>query len=138
LGGNGPKEVVIVGAGLSGLMAAIDLARKGHKVTILERQKQIGGLPVFRPDPAGSWFDLPAMERWTGVDISSAAKVVEEGYTFAWGRQYDTPLETPILTYMVERGSRSTSIDTMLTPSGVSPTRAFSRATRYSRGPSRE
>jgi len=119
LGGNGSKEVIIVGAGLSGLMAAIYLARNDHKVTILERQSRIGGLPVFRPDPAGSWFDIPAIERWTGVDISPAAKVVTDGYICAWGKQYDFPMETSILSYMVERGSRSTSIDTMLMEEAV-------------------
>lgn len=38
------KSVVIIGAGYTGLTAALRLAEKGHKVTILERGTTVGGL----------------------------------------------------------------------------------------------
>ena len=38
-----PKHVIIVGAGMAGLVAAHELVRVGHKVTILETQNRIGG-----------------------------------------------------------------------------------------------
>jgi glutamate synthase (NADPH) small chain len=37
------KLVAVVGGGLSGLTAALDLARKGYKVTVFEAQSRLGG-----------------------------------------------------------------------------------------------
>ncbi len=37
------KSIIVVGAGIGGLSAAIRLAAQGHRVTVLERQAQVGG-----------------------------------------------------------------------------------------------
>jgi flavin-dependent dehydrogenase len=108
------KEVTVIGAGISGLVAAISLARGGHEVKVLEREDRIGGMPEFRPDPAGSPFDIEGVKRFTGIDIEPAAKLLDEAYVIAWGRRFSMPMRADIGMYMVERGSRSTSLDSLL------------------------
>ena len=46
-------EVLVVGAGYAGAVAARALAEKGKKVRILERRDHIGGNAYDRPDEAG-------------------------------------------------------------------------------------
>ena len=48
------KKVHIVGAGLSGMVAAINLAREGHQVIILEGASKIGGIHPHHPSIHGT------------------------------------------------------------------------------------
>ncbi len=43
------KNIQIYGAGLAGLVAAINLARNGYKVTIYEKENRIGGSAKCHP-----------------------------------------------------------------------------------------
>ena len=38
-----PKRVLVIGAGLAGLVAAYELKRQGHEVVVLEAQNRVGG-----------------------------------------------------------------------------------------------
>jgi phytoene desaturase len=52
-----PQRVVVVGGGVGGLAAAIRLQAAGHRVTVVERNEQVGGkLAVF--SDAGYTFDI--------------------------------------------------------------------------------
>lgn len=39
------KEVIIFGSGISGLVAAINLAQSGFEVEVHEKRSQVGGAP---------------------------------------------------------------------------------------------
>ena len=54
---SGP-QVVVVGAGMAGLVSALLLAHAGAQVTVLEAQSQSGGkMRQLRPGPAQDWSD---------------------------------------------------------------------------------
>ena len=44
-------ENIVVGAGLGGLVAAINLAREGRDVLVLDKETRVGGSPHFHPSP---------------------------------------------------------------------------------------
>ncbi|MFN3199570.1 MAG: flavin monoamine oxidase family protein [Bradymonadia bacterium] len=56
-----PKRVVVVGAGLAGLVAASELTRIGHHVEILEASKRVGGRAFTLRHRDGRYVDLGAM-----------------------------------------------------------------------------
>jgi len=108
------KEIHVVGAGLAGLTAAVNLAREGFRVVVRERQKRIGGRPEVRPDPAGSPFDLDRLTRFTGIDISPAVHPLADCRYCLWDKTYRYPFPSTVNAYMVERGRRKTSLDSLL------------------------
>lgn len=57
------KKIIIIGSGIAGLSAAAFLAKGGHNVTILEKNKTIGGRArVFQAD--GFTFDMGPSWYW--------------------------------------------------------------------------
>ncbi len=107
-------RVEIVGAGLAGFTAAINLAREGREVVIYEQEKKIGGHPAARPDPAGSPFGLPRLTEYIGFDIEPALRHIKQSSQVMWGKHYSSRPRPNLPVYLVERGSRKSSMDTFL------------------------
>ncbi|MDD5658856.1 MAG: FAD-dependent oxidoreductase, partial [Actinomycetota bacterium] len=55
-----PKEVIVVGGGPAGISAAVTAAKRGHKVTLFEKEKKIGGklVPASVPEFKYEFKDL--------------------------------------------------------------------------------
>ena len=112
------REQVIVGAGLSGLVAAINLAREGYNVLVRERRDSVGGPAGLEGTVIsigdGTPIDLERLQAYNGIDISPAAVRLKEIMIHAYGRTFAHTFREDLKTYLVERGPRSTSLDVHL------------------------
>jgi hypothetical protein len=109
------KEVTVVGAGLSGLVASINLARRGYAVRVLEREARIGGSPLYHPSGQGTFLMMKEMSDYIGVDLSPVLEPIRTMVEMP-GRAkcpVDTTLGPPY-PYFFERGPRNTSVDSYL------------------------
>ncbi len=75
------KKIIIIGAGLGGLAAAIRLAKSGFDVTVLEKNETVGGKVNF-VEAGGYKFD-------TGASLLTMRHVFEDLFTFAEKRLED-------------------------------------------------
>jgi phytoene desaturase len=95
------KHVVVIGGGIGGLAAAIRLARRNYRVTVIEKNEQVGG-KMDRWDAEGFRFD-------TGPTLLTMSFVLEDllGET---GRRLEDHLDLialdPLCRYFYADGTR--------------------------------
>ncbi|WP_127501304.1 phytoene desaturase family protein [Actinoplanes solisilvae] len=96
------SRIVVIGAGVGGLTAAVRLARAGHSVQVFERSGGVGGkLAVherdgFRFDTGPSLLTLPQVFTDAGLDLVPLDPVVR--HVFADGTVLDSsPVHTEFL-----------------------------------------
>jgi len=93
-------KIIIIGAGLGGLSAAIRLAKSGFSVTVLEKNETVGG-KINRVEANGYKFD-------TGASLLTMRRVLEDLFNFA-GRNIEDYLEIlpcePICRYFWSDGA---------------------------------
>ncbi|MBN1289073.1 MAG: NAD(P)-binding protein [Actinobacteria bacterium] len=107
-------ETIIVGAGLAGCVAAINLVREGRDVLVLERESRVGGSSLYHPGVAGTPIDLKAYEKYAGIDLLPGGAMGHDANIIVDGKKITANLEKHVDGYLVEQGPRSTSINTYL------------------------
>jgi monoamine oxidase len=81
-----PQRVAVVGAGLAGLVAAYELLRAGHTVSVFEAQERPGGRIRTRRDAFGD-----------GLYVEEGAREFGEGYTLL--NQYIAQFGLPVSSF---------------------------------------
>ncbi len=105
------REVSIYGAGMSGMIAAVNLAREGHRVRIFEAEDDYGGSSVYNPSTHATPLHVAKTSDYIGVDIAPAFHQLRECPAYF----HETMIHFPVYeVYLVERGNRSSSLDTLL------------------------
>lgn len=104
-------EATIYGAGMSGLIAAINLAREGYSVTVHDREPGYGGSQLYNPSTHVTPLDVKKTSDYIGIDLSPVFhQVLACPFYF-----HNTKILAPVYDMMaVERGDRETSLDTLL------------------------
>lgn len=105
------KEIEIVGAGLAGLVAGINLARRGFKVRVYEGRKYMGGDLSYADS---TLLDLPAVKAELGVDVEEALEPWTLTRAWAYDRKYEFGLPRGVEGFTVERGKGEASLENVL------------------------
>ncbi|HEX7620659.1 MAG TPA: NAD(P)/FAD-dependent oxidoreductase [Anaerolineales bacterium] len=73
-------KIAIIGAGFSGMAAAYDLTRAGHKVTIFEAADSVGGLAGGFKEPGWDWWVEKYYHHWFASDRHMLGLIKELGW----------------------------------------------------------
>ena len=107
------KEVSIYGAGLSGMVAGINLARQGYRVVVIDRESAIGGSRDVHPSVHTTPLQPKQTWDYIGIDLSKYFVATDTYPAFWYNSRSITmpPYVHNTKAYDVERGPRPTSID---------------------------
>ncbi len=105
------NKITIIGGGLSGMVAAINLCKAGLEVEIWDGAKTLGQLEPFHPSIHATPIDPGWVSKYVDIDISPCFTKTGLFRLFVEKTGYDLNAEH---FYLVERGGRKSSIDTHL------------------------
>ncbi len=75
------QAIAIIGAGISGMSAAYDLAKAGKKVVIYEADDHVGGLAAGFKEPNWDWSVEYFYHHWFGTDRHMLGLIDELGWS---------------------------------------------------------
>lgn len=105
------KDISIYGAGMSGMVVAINLAREGYRVRMFEAEENYGGSSIYNPSTHATPIHLDKTSSYIGVDISPAFHQLRECPAYF----HETMIHFPVYeVYPVERGNRPSGLDALL------------------------
>ncbi|SFO44800.1 phytoene desaturase [Chitinophaga sp. YR627] len=99
-----PSTAIVIGGGLSGLSAAISLAKEGYAVTLVERHDQTGGrarvfeAAGFRFDMGPSWYWMPEVaadffrQHGRSIDDYMTLRRLDPSYQVIFGEEEQVSL----------------------------------------------
>src|SRR4051812_16731398 len=78
----GRARVVVVGGGVGGLAAALELARRGFEVAVLERHAEVGGKASERTEGGYRWDEGPSIlvMPWVYRTLLEASRLDPDAY----------------------------------------------------------
>lgn len=107
-------EIAVVGAGLAGLVAAINCARAGHKVRVLEKHGRVGGDRASHPSVDSTPMHPDRLGGFCGVRLGPpSVNPAAVMHAYAYGERFELDGASMSL-HAVERGVRPTSIESAL------------------------
>lgn len=110
------KEILIVGSGPAGLVAAINLNREGFDVTVREKEDSVGGPPGWHPSvhttPVGT-----ELFKFIGIDLTEAFVESSDVLRIYVNGKLNNDFKSLVAKYGIcntERGHRESSLDNIL------------------------
>ena len=102
------KSIQIYGAGISGLVAAINLAREGYDVTVFEKEDRIGGSKKCTPSVHMTPLHFQKMRDYIGIDVEPCFSELQLFKAYIYNK---IVLFNPSKLYVTERGPNKSSLD---------------------------
>ena len=102
------KPIHIYGAGISGLVAAINLAREGYDVTVFEKEDRIGGSKKCTPSVHMTPFHFQKMREYIGIDVEPCFSSLRLFKAYIYNK---IVFFNPNKLYVTERGPNRSSLD---------------------------
>lgn len=101
-------SITIFGAGVSGLTAAINLAKEGYEVTIFEKEDRIGGTKKCTPSVHMTPLHFQKMKEYIGIDVEPCFSELDLFKAYIYNK---VVLFDHSKLYVTERGPNTSSLD---------------------------